>query len=266
MFSLPFPRQTATLAALLLALTGCAGRTSPPAGEPEAVAPAPAASVPAPSYSAATLADLLVAEVSAQRNILGVTLGYYGREALSKRDPEVAEQAARLAAYLDDPLLTVELGEIWLAGDPDNAEAHELMAIARILSGDVEGAAGHIDVLLTRHPEQALMRLVAQARGLDSDGNAALLAALASLTERHPRQAPLWYARALHLQQQDRAEAALAACEKALSLNKQHEDALQRNGRLLDQQGQGLLDHSTGVIQVLHEAHRKLDALLGPAS
>jgi tetratricopeptide (TPR) repeat protein len=242
----------------MLVLTGCASRTSPPASEPEATAPAPAAGISSPGYSSATLADLLVAEVSAQRNILGVTLGYYGREALSKRDPQIAEQAARLAAYLDDPLLTIELGQIWLAGDPDNAEAHELLAIARIVSGDVDGAAGHIDVLLTRHPEQALMRLVAQARGLDSDGNAALLAALASLTERHPRQAPLWYARALHLQQQGRAEAALAACEKALSINRQHEDALLLKGRLLFQldRKQQTWKHLDGLLKRYPDAKR----------
>lgn len=186
MFSLPFPRRLTALSAALLVLAGCAGR---PEAQPQPE-PAPEPAQTEPTYSAETLADLLVAEVSAQRNVLGVTLGYYGREAVRERDPEIAEQAARLAAYLDDPLLTIELGEIWLAGEPDSAEAHELLTIARIQTGDVEGAAGHIDVLLNQHPDQALMRLIGQARGLDSDGNVALLEALASLTDRHPDQAP----------------------------------------------------------------------------
>jgi tetratricopeptide (TPR) repeat protein len=198
-------------------------------------AEAPAATVAAANYSPETLADLLIAEVSAQRNVLGVTLGYYGREALSSRDPKMAEQAARLAAYLEDPLLAIELGDIWLAGDPDNAEAHELLAIARIHAGDVAGAARHIDFLLKGDPDQALIRLVSQSRRLDTQGNTALLSALASLTKQHPRQAPLWYARALHQQQQGDLEAALASCEKAVSLNKQHEDALLLKGRLLYQ-------------------------------
>lgn len=230
-FSLPFPRRAAFLAAVLVALSGCASRSQPVAEAAATEAAEPAA----PSYSAQTFADLLIAEVSAQRNVLGVTLSYYGREALASRDPEIAEQAARLAAYLDDPLLAIELGDIWLAGDPDNAEAHELLAIARIHAGDVAGAASHIDFLLSGDPDQALMRLVSQARGLDSDGNAALLSALASLTKQHPKQAPLWYARALHQQQQGDLEAALSATDKALSLNKQHEDALLLKARLLYQ-------------------------------
>jgi tetratricopeptide (TPR) repeat protein len=231
---MPEPRRPGRFAVLITValLSGCAARPAPET--PEAPASAPPAR---PSYSAATLADLLVAEVAAQRNLLGVTLGYYGREALTHRDPKVAEQAARLAAYLDDPLLAIELGEIWLAGEPNSSDAHELLTIARLQSGDAEGAARHIDVLLTRHPNEALLRLVAQARGLDADGNSALLQALASLTDQHPRQAPLWYARALHLQQQEQLPEALAACERAISLNNQHEDALLLKGRLLYQMG-----------------------------
>lgn len=213
-------------------LAGCAGRPTMDTPDQATIAPPER-----PAYSAATLADLLVAEVAAQRNLLGVTLGYYGREALTHRDPKVAEQAARLAAYLDDPLLAIELGEIWLAGDPDSSDVHELLTIARLQSGDAEGAARHIDVLLARHPDEALLRLVGQARGLDAEGNSALLHALASLTDRHPKQAPLWYARALHLQQQQRLPQALAASEKAISLNSQHEDALLLKGRLLYQMG-----------------------------
>ncbi|MCK5873423.1 MAG: tetratricopeptide repeat protein [Alcanivoracaceae bacterium] len=254
MFSLPFPRRLMALSAALLVLAGCASRPEVQP-QPEPVEkPAPAE----PTYSAETLADLLVAEVSAQRNVLGVTLGYYGREAIRHRDPKIAEQAARLAAYLDDPLLTIELGEIWLAGEPDSAEAHELLTIAQVQTGDVEGAAGHIDVLLKHHPDQALMRLVGQARGLDSDGNVALLEALASLTDRHPDQAPLWYARALHLQQQDQLEAALAACEKALSKNNQHEDALLLKARLLyqlDRKPQAW-KHLTGLLKRYPDAKR----------
>jgi predicted Zn-dependent protease len=229
MFLPPFSGRLAVLLTLFSALSGCAAKVA----MDNAVAPPP--ELVRPPYSSDTLADLLIAEVAAQRNILGVTLGYYGREALIHRDPLVAEQAARLAAYLDDPLLAIELGEVWLEGDPNNTYAHEMLTIARIQTGDVAGAARHIDVLLARQPDQALMRLVAQARGLDRDGNAALLGALASLTDRHPRQAPLWYARAIHLQQQDALTDALAACEKALSLNRDHEDAQLLRGRLLYQ-------------------------------
>ncbi|MEE4250238.1 MAG: tetratricopeptide repeat protein [Alcanivoracaceae bacterium] len=225
-----FPRRAILLATVLMTLSACASR-------PEPVTEAETAPEEAvkPSYSAQTFADLLIAEVSAQRNVLGVTLSYYAREASASRDPKIAEQAARLAAYLDDPLLAIELGDIWLAGDPGNAEAHELLAIARIHAGDVTGAAGHIDFLLKGDPDQALMRLVGQSRGLNSDGNAALLSALASLTREHPKQAPLWYAKALHQQQQGELEAALASTNKALSLNDQHEDALLLKARLLYQ-------------------------------
>ena len=223
-------RRTGPLLLAAALLGGCSTRpvedslASPPPTQPAR-----------PAYSAATLADLLVAEVAAQRNLLGVTLGYYSREARAHRDPLVAEQAARLAAYLNQPAEAAELGAIWLAGQPDSQEARELLAMSDVRLGDSEAAAAHIDVLLDQQPDQALMRLVAQARDLDQQGNETLLQALASLSEKHPRQAPLWYARALHLQQQAKLPDALAACEKALSLQPEHEDALLLKARLLYQ-------------------------------
>src|SRR5690554_94429 len=235
LFSLSSPRRAAMLVALLTALSGCANRQSAFSSAVDDGINGASTSSAKPSYSPQTLADLLVAEVAAQRNVLGVTLNYYAREALSSQDPQVAEQAARLAAYMDDPLLTIELADIWLAGQPNSAEAHQLLAIAKVHAGDADGAASHIDFLLNNDPEQALVHLVSQSRGLDSDGNATLLSALASLARQHPKQAPLWYARALHEQQQGDYEAALVSCEKTLSLSKQHEDALLLKGRLLYQ-------------------------------
>src|SRR5690554_5093628 len=112
-FPLRHPRSLLLAMALL---AGCS-TTAPVATE----TPAPAAA--RPTYSSATLADLLVAEVAAQRNVLGVTLGYYAREARAHQDPLVAEQAARLAAYVNDAELAVEMGRIWLQGEPDNQDA-----------------------------------------------------------------------------------------------------------------------------------------------
>ena len=179
------------LATLLLA--ACA--RAPVATESEPAAPQKAAqSKPAPTYDAQTLADLLVAEVAAQRDVLPVTMGYYAAEARNTADPEVARQAARLAAYLDDPALAAELGELWLQRDPGNTEAHELLAISHIRLGDSQAAAGHIDALLASNTNQALTSLVVQARGLDQQGSADLITALGSLSERYPKQDASRYA------------------------------------------------------------------------
>lgn len=192
-----------------------------------------AGTVARPSYDADSLADLLVAEVAAQRDALGVTLEYYRREALAHGDPLVAEQGARLAAYLDDPQLASELGTLWLAGAPASEEARRLLAIAAVQTGDSEAAAAQIDQLLQQQPRQALMQLIKETEGLSGDDSQTLLAALASLTEQHSDLAPLWYARALQYQQQGDLQQALATNETALRRDPEHEDALLLKGRLL---------------------------------
>ena len=235
---MPFSVSRHTLLALAIVLAGCA--RSPVADDAATAPPAPTASAKqdAPkvvlrNYSPDMLGDLLVAEVAAQRNIYGVTLGYYSDVARTTEDATVAEQAARLAAYLKDPVLASEMGELWLDGDDSNRDARELLALSYIEQGETAKAAEQIDVLMADHPREALISLVSQARNLDEDGNARLLAALGSLTERYPDQAPLWYARALNLEMEQQHEQALTACDKAIRLDPAHEDSLLLKARLL---------------------------------
>lgn len=229
------------LLALALAVSACARSPVAPTPTPPA---AKADTAPlARTYSPDSLANLLVAEVAAQRNIYGVTLGYYAEEARITGDPTVAEQAARLAAYLEDPLLASEMGELWLAGADDSRAARELLALSYIEQGETDKAAAQIDALMAERPREALVSLVSQARNLDEDGNARLLAALGSLTEHYPDQAPLWYARALHLEMEQQPELALEACNRAIRLDSAHEDSLLLKARLLyelDRREEGL--------------------------
>lgn len=191
------------------------------------------------NYSAESLADLLVAEVAAQRSAYAVTLGYYAQQARQHRDPLVAEQAAKLAAYLDDPILSSEMGEVWLDGDSSSRDARVLLALSYTEQGETEKAAAQIDLLMADNPREALVDLVSQARNLDEAGNAQLLAALGSLTDRYPNQAPLWYARALNLEIEGQHEASLVACNQAIKLDRTHEDSRLLKARLLFQLKRG---------------------------
>ena len=234
-----------------MVLTACAQQ---PVATPE---PTPQAtttpSKPLPrGYEASSLANLLVAEVAAQRSAYGVTMGYYAEEARTTHDPLVAEQAAKLSSYLNDPVLSAEMGQIWLENDSGSREAHELLALSYIEQGETEKAAEQIDLLMADNPRQALVELVVQARNLDDKGNAQLLAALGSLTERYPDQAPLWYARALNLEIEQRPEQSLVACERAIKLDSQHEDSLLLKAHLLYQ-----LERKDEALKFLKQTVRK---------
>lgn len=217
----------------LLALSGCAHTPAPekPAGNQAAAPVAPI------EYSPETLADLLVAEVAAQRQILDVTLGYYAQAAGDTGDPQVINQAAKLAHFLDDHERALALSQRWLAQVPDNESALQLATLSAIGLGNTDAASDYLDRLLASHGKNALGRLVAQARGLDAKGNQQLVAALSKLSDRYPDQAPLWYARALTKEKAGELAAAQKANQRALSLMPEHLQAQLLQARLLQKQG-----------------------------
>lgn len=231
---------------LLLALGGCATRmdeapATPPAPADGAERPAQTgpAAPPRPDYDAETLADLLIAEVAAQRQQLHVTLGYYAREARRTGDPVVAEQATRIAAWMNDPVLASEMAEIWVRADPESRTAREMLALSYLDQGETERAAALIDELMANHPEEALARVVVLAQDLDREANSRLLAALGSLTAHYPDQPALWYARALTLHGEQQPQAALEAIGKALALDDRHHESRLLEAQLLHELGRG---------------------------
>ena len=238
-----------------LLLNGCASKTpAPTAAESEP----PAATRAAPSYDSETLSDLLVAEVAAQRQSLGVTLAYYSQAARNTGDPQVISQAAQLAHYLEDHQQTLALSQLWLEKVPANEEALQLAILSEIRLGNIEAASRYLDTLLGEHGGEALGRLVSQARGLDAQGNRQLVQALAQLSDRYPDQAPLWYARALWLEHENDYAGALEADERALDLMPRHEDALLLKAQLLHKLGEEkkALRHLKKLVRKYPEARR----------
>ncbi|EKF74149.1 hypothetical protein A11A3_10032 [Alcanivorax hongdengensis A-11-3] len=241
------------LCALLLA--GCA---SHPAATDSTASAAAAPTAPAIDYDGATLSNLLVAEVAAQRQALDVTLGYYSQAASSTHDPKVVSQAAQLAYYLEDYPQALALSQQWLTLQPDNEEALDVAILSQISLKNPDAAASYLDRLMSTQGQDGLIRLVSQAQGLGTDGNLQLVKALAQLTDRYPDQAPLWYARALYEQQQENYQAALEADEKALDKMPDHEDALLLKAQLLYSLGESkkALRHLKKLVRKYPDARR----------
>ncbi len=211
-----------------------------------------------PAYESGELADLLVAEVAAQRQAYGVTLGYYTEVAKRTGDIKVLSQASQLAHYLEDHHQALLLSQQWLEQEPESEEALQLAILSEIRLGNTAATTRYLDTLLGTHGEQALGRLVAQARGLDAEGNLQLVQALAQLTDQYPEQAPLWYARALWQEREGKLEAALEADEEALKRMPRHEDALLLKAQLLYKLGETrqALRHLKKLVRKYPDARR----------
>ncbi|MED5601359.1 MAG: tetratricopeptide repeat protein [Pseudomonadota bacterium] len=232
--SQPMKSRPSLLAAALFALAGCSQMPSTPQD------PAPAApprDLPPIEYDGETLGDLLVAESAAQRQSLRVTMAYYARAAETTHDPEIIAQATKLATYLEEHEQARHLAGLWLERQPDNADALRLAALADIQLERPEQATESIDRLLAVHGSEALIPLVAEARGLDEGANQRLLNALSGLAERYPEQAPLWYARALDRRQQSDLDGALEAVDTALDQDPDHGEAALLRTQILFEQG-----------------------------
>lgn len=212
--------------------TGCANTaTDTVAAPPEPSTPD--TSVPVQrSYDSEVLADLLVAEVAAQHRAYSVAHGYYQHAALLTRDPDVVSQATRIAYFLDDPSTALALSQLWRELQPEEEAALRIAILAQIELGQTDAASADLDHLLEHFGSPALGRLVAQTRGLDEQGNLQLIDALSRLAERHPKQGPLWYARALWLEHQGELRLALDADTKALRLLDFHEDAVLHKSKI----------------------------------
>ena len=188
--------------------------------------------LPPVKYDGEALASVLAAEMAAQRGDLETSAYHYARAAREVESPRVRARAARIASYIQNHELTLEMTTLWLALQP-SSEALELAALAEIGRGEAERASTLVERLLGDSPDASLVRLVRNARSMDPMGTEGLLETLGTLAERYPEQAPLWHARALHLQQQNRPVDALEAAEKALDLDPRNADLQLLRGQLL---------------------------------
>lgn len=94
------------------------------------------------------LYKLLVAEIAGQRGHLDIAIKNYLELARSTRDPEIASRATRIAVYARDDNAAFEAASIWLELDPENTDAHQVLAVMAVRQGDLETAMEHFQYIL----------------------------------------------------------------------------------------------------------------------
>lgn len=213
---------------VLVMMAGCASlNTIPATSKKEAATPA------SYTYADSALGDLLIAEVSLQRDLFPLALDYYQRHAQHSQSPAISEQSTLLALHLGKADMALNEAHHWLKQTPNNATAHEAAALAHIMLEQVEQATEQIDLLLQLEPEHGLTSLLTHSQGIGEQHTALLVAALASLADKHPQQGTLWYAKALKQQDDQQPKSALKSLNKALRITPEHVEAQLLKARLL---------------------------------
>jgi tetratricopeptide (TPR) repeat protein len=182
--------------------------------------------------------QLLVAELAGQRGQLNVAVVNYLAAAKESRDPLVAERAARIAVFAQALREALEAATLWVEVDPDNAEAHQVVAPLLLAFGRAPEAAQHYERFInlsTARPDQGLMQVAGQ---LARDKNAvAALSVMEKLLESRQGNAYAWLAHGQLAMRQGKLPLALTSTDRALQLKRHWSPAVVQRSHILSLQG-----------------------------
>jgi tetratricopeptide (TPR) repeat protein len=121
--------------------------------EPESAAPEPSATAPEePEAAVPTDEEVMYrvfsAELLGNKGDLEGAVSEYLEAALESNDPDIARRATRVAFAAQTWMQAAMAADRWALLAPDNADAHESSAVAKLITGDYVGAEVHIERLL----------------------------------------------------------------------------------------------------------------------
>ena len=136
-----------------------------------------AADAPAPqALEQDPIFQLLLAEFAGKREQYDEAIRRYTALALSRRDPALAERAARVAMFgnrTDDALANARL---WSELQPGNLDARQILAVLLVRKGEAEGAYEHLRYVLAndRSHDGGRFRSIASQLADEADRRTAL--------------------------------------------------------------------------------------------
>lgn len=222
-----------SLFAGLILLTGCATTpSSTTVGKaankrdavPTAMQPAVSLTVRGDSLSGDfpphILYQLLVAEVAAQRGRLDVAVSNYLSAAKALRDGNVAKRATQMAVFARALREALEAGQLWVEIEPDNAEAHKIVAPLLLAFGRAPEAVIHFQRLIELSADIPGHGLTQIATQLSRERNqVAAMSVMEQLTASHTDDAYAWLAQGQLALRQKGFEQALKSADQALVLH-----------------------------------------------
>ena len=249
----------------LLLLVGCAQTptlqtASEPAAEPlpaPVADAAPAAPVeelrvtPQRPFPDDSLYDLLVAEFALRRREYDQALQNYTELAPQLRDTAVSARATRLAQFMRDEESAITAARLWAELDPDQMEAHLMLANMLARRGQTLEALPHM-IALTRAGGAA--NYSALATGFEQLGNGQkqkLLDTINQLRLEQPQDTQLMICKALLLENLGQTPAAIDELQAVFAIDTQQLQAIVLEAKLKQDMKQydGLYDRITAALE-----------------
>lgn len=140
------------------------------------------ASAAAPELTSEFIYKYLVGEVAGQRGDLAASGSIFYELARAKRDPRLAERAAKIAAQANIPNLAIPAAKLWSELDPASTEAQQAVTEMMIATGRLSAAEPYLAQLLQKEdtrPGGFLYLNVLLSRNADKAGTLRLVQSLA---------------------------------------------------------------------------------------
>lgn len=180
---------------------------------------------------------LLSGEVAAQRGRYDVVLLNYFKAAKQSRDIGVIKRTLRIAQSLNADNAQRQLAGLWLEIDPENLQAHRVLAIQAVKQNQLVVALGHMETIMNLGGDADFDSLAAMAGNLPVEQQQELLSLYQQLEQRHPDTPELQFSIALLLKVTGDPQRALAKLNPLLEQNPNFQPALILKGDLLYQTG-----------------------------
>ena len=122
------------------------------------------------------LFKLLMAEIAGHRGLLDVSVENYLDLARTTRDHRIVERAARIAVYARNDAAALAAARLWVELDPRNPDPHQVLAVMKLRSGDLERAASHLQDIFAYSEGEVDEKLwmIANLLGSEKDKEAVL--------------------------------------------------------------------------------------------
>lgn len=136
----------------------------------------------------------LLGEVAGQRGELPLSSHLFLDLAKSTRDPRLAERAARIASFAQQPAIALEAVKLWAELAPDSTEAQNAAIQIFVATGNFEDAKQYIEHLLTQEDTRANSFLYLNALFAKQADKQQIQRTITSLAEPYPNLAEAHFA------------------------------------------------------------------------
>ena len=173
---------------------------------------------------------------------LDISVENYLDLARTTRDPLLASRATRIAVYARDDAAAREAAHLWAEVDPENSDAHQVLAVMAVREGNTAKALEHLEIILKSdvHEEASLSQqlwMVANLLSREKD-KVQVKSILEELMAGHQDDPEILFAYAQVLTRLAELPRAREVLEQVLVLAPENEDAAMTYVAVLNQLGQ----------------------------